>query len=143
VWNSPAIAAAIRSGPIVSAAPKRSSIVNIDTKNVRHGGPILRTSGHSSMRHGTCTGCRWLDLHVSSRKEEQHMNRGPKAMLAVAAIGLGLVAGGCADRKTTVRRETETYRTPPRVVEEHTVVTPPSDETTVIERRRRTVEEDN
>jgi hypothetical protein len=62
-------------------------------------------------------------------------------MLAVAAIGLGLVAGGCADRKTTVRRETETYRTPPRVVEEHTVV--PSDETTVIERRRRTVEEDN
>ena len=71
------------------------------------------------------------------------MNRGPKAMLAVAAIGLGLVAGGCADRKTTVRRETETYRTPPRVVEEHTVVTPPSDETTVIERRRRTVEEDN
>jgi hypothetical protein len=70
------------------------------------------------------------------------MSRGPKAMLAVAAIGLGLVAGGCADRKTTVRRETETYRTQPRVVEEHTVVTPPDEETTVIERRRRTVEED-
>ena len=70
------------------------------------------------------------------------MSKGPRVLLAVAAIGLGLVAGGCADRKTTVRRETETYRTQPRVVEEHTVVTPPDDETTVIERRRRTIEED-
>ena len=69
------------------------------------------------------------------------MNHGTKAIFVAAAIGLG-VAAGCSDRKTTVRRETETYRTPPRVVEEHTVVTPPADETTVIERQRRTVEEE-
>jgi hypothetical protein len=55
-------------------------------------------------------------------------------------VGLGL--SGCADRKTTVRRETETVRSQPRVVEESTVVTPPpSEDTTVIERQRRTVEE--
>lgn len=70
------------------------------------------------------------------------MQRAPRTVLAVA-IGLGLFAGGCAERKTTVRRETETVRQP-RVIEEHTVVTPPpaDSETTVIERRRHTVEED-
>ena len=69
------------------------------------------------------------------------MTNQTKLTLAAATIGLALAAG-CADRKTTVRRETETYRTQPRV-EEHTTVVqpPPSEETTVIERRRRTVEE--
>ena len=72
------------------------------------------------------------------------MSRGTKATLAVAAVALGLAASGCAERKTTIRRETETMRTQPRIVEEHTVVTPPPDdtETTVIERRKRIVEED-
>ena len=70
------------------------------------------------------------------------MSQGRKAMLVAAVLGLGLAAG-CADRKTTIRRETETMRTPPRVVEEQTVVTPPAEEeTTVIERRRRVVEEE-
>ena len=69
------------------------------------------------------------------------MNQQTKLILAAGALGLALAAG-CADRKTTVRRETETMRTQPRIVEEH-VVTPPHDETTVIERRRRVVEEDD
>ena len=60
--------------------------------------------------------------------------------IAAALVGIGL--SGCADKKTTVRRETETYRTQPRVVEESTVVTPPSEDTTVIERQRRTTTED-
>src|SRR5262245_57324005 len=82
-------------------------------------------------------------LGRTGRRSRAHMRQGRKAMLAAAVLGLGLAAG-CADRKTTIRRETETTRTPPRVVEEQTVVTPPADqeETTVIERRRRVVEED-
>ena len=61
-----------------------------------------------------------------------------------AAIGLSLVTAGCAERRTTVRRETSTVRSQPRIVEEHTVVTPPpaESETTVIERRRHVTEED-
>jgi hypothetical protein len=71
------------------------------------------------------------------------MSKSAPRWLAALAVGVGLVAGGCAERKTTVRRETETVRTQPRVVEEHTVVpAAPSDETTVIERHRRTVEDD-
>jgi hypothetical protein len=70
------------------------------------------------------------------------MSHTRKAALVAAALGLGLAAG-CADNKRTIRRETETMRTPPRIVEEHTVVTPPAEEeTTVIERQRRTVEEE-
>jgi hypothetical protein len=68
------------------------------------------------------------------------MSRKSTLFIAAALVGLGL--SGCADRKTTVRRETETVRSQPRVVEETTVVTPPpSEDTTVIERQRRTVEE--
>lgn len=64
--------------------------------------------------------------------------------LVAVAVGVGIAASGCAERRTTVRRETETVRTQPRVVEEHTVVTPPpsSEETTVIERHRHTTEDD-
>jgi F0F1-type ATP synthase membrane subunit c/vacuolar-type H+-ATPase subunit K len=70
------------------------------------------------------------------------MNKSATMWLAAIAVGVGIAATGCAERKTTVRRTTETV-TQPRVVEEHTVVTPPpSDETTTIERHRRTVEED-
>ena len=72
------------------------------------------------------------------------MSKSATMWLTAIAVGVGLAASGCADRKTTVRRETETVRSQPRVVEEHTVVTPPpSQETTVIERHRRTVEEDD
>ena len=68
------------------------------------------------------------------------MSRNSTLFIAAALVGLSLA--GCADRKTTVRRETETVRSQPRVVEESTVVTPPpSEDTTVIERQRRTVEE--
>jgi len=68
------------------------------------------------------------------------MSRKSTLFIAAALVGLGL--SGCADRKTTVRRETETVRSQPRVVEESTVVTPPSEDTTVIERQRRTTTED-
>jgi hypothetical protein len=68
------------------------------------------------------------------------MSRKSTLFIAAALVGLGL--SGCADRKTTVRRETETTRSQPRVYEESTTVTPaPSEDTTVIERQRRTVEE--
>jgi hypothetical protein len=67
------------------------------------------------------------------------MSRTSTLFIAAAVVGLGL--SGCAEHKTTVRRETETVRTQPRVVEESTVVTPPSEDTTVIERQRRTTEE--
>ncbi len=73
------------------------------------------------------------------------MQKSATLWLAAVAVGVGVVASGCADRKTTVRRETETVRSQPRIVEERTVVTPPpADETTTIERHRRTtVEEDD
>jgi hypothetical protein len=66
-------------------------------------------------------------------------------MLATLTVGLALATSGCADHRTTVRRETETVRTQPRVLEERSLVTPPvpDDETTVIERHRRTTEEGN
>jgi len=67
------------------------------------------------------------------------MSRKSTLFIAAALVGLGL--SGCADRKTTVRRETETVRSQPRVYEETTTVTPqPSEDTTVIQRQR-TVED--
>ena len=68
------------------------------------------------------------------------MSRKSTMFIAAALVGLGLA--GCAEKKTTVRRETETVRSQPRVYEESTTVTPPSDDTTVIERQRRTTTED-
>ena len=64
-------------------------------------------------------------------------------LLATGAVAAVVMLGGCADRKTTVHRETETIREPRVVEEHHVVVSPPADETTTIERRRRTVEEDD
>ena len=63
-------------------------------------------------------------------------------LLATGAVATAVVLGGCTEHKTVVRRETETIRQQPRVVEEHTVVQPMDQETTVIERRRRTTQQD-
>jgi hypothetical protein len=73
------------------------------------------------------------------------MKRASATMLATLTVGLALATSGCAEHRTTVRRETETVRSQPRVVEERSVVTPPAadEETTVIERHRRTTEEDH
>ncbi len=69
------------------------------------------------------------------------MSKSAPMWLVALAVGVGLVAGGCAERKTTVRRETETVRTQPRV-EERTVIPAPSEETTVIERHHHVEEDD-
>jgi len=67
------------------------------------------------------------------------MSRKSTLFIAAALVGLGL--SGCADRKTTVRRETETVRSQPRVYEETTTVTPPPSEDTTVIQRQRTVED--
>ena len=59
------------------------------------------------------------------------------ATIAALAVAGAMVAVGCADRKTTVRTETETV-TRPRIVEEQTVVNPPTQEETTVIRRERT-----